>query len=76
MLRLIKPLLTGYILDITDDMEGFLRSLMDENAFRDDLMDEENYQYDGEGMFTNISTCPLCHELNAHPVVTPNACRF
>jgi hypothetical protein len=39
-------------------------------------MDEENYQYGGEGMFTNISTCPLCHELNAPPVVTQNACRF
>jgi hypothetical protein len=36
-------------------------------------MDEEN---DDEGMFTNIFTCPLCHEANAHPVVTHNACRF
>jgi hypothetical protein len=58
-------------------MEGLLQRLMDENAFRDDLMDEENYLYDDEeGMFTNISTCPLCHELNAHPVVTHNTCRL
>ena len=57
-------------------MDAFVSGNMDENAILDNLMDEEDCMFDGEGTSAFLSINPLYYELIEHTDLTRYAYRF